>query len=480
MTQQPSRLSTGIPGLNTVLAGGFIEGASYIIQGQPGAGKTILSNQIAFANVTQGRKVLYVTLLAETHDRLFQGLGSMDFFDRTQLGTTISYVSVFQTLRDEGLPAVVRLIRQEISRQGATLLVFDGLLNARDRGDTELDVKTFVAEVQSQAAFVGCTVLFLTSTRVSEDSPEHTMVDGVIELHNELAGARTVRRLEVKKSRGSTALGGYHQFEISTAGIIVYPRLEANLERTAVADHVATRAIASGTDGFDAMLGGGLPESSITLVFGPSGCGKTSLGLNFLSQATKEEPALHFGFYETPDRLRSKARAVGLDLDTLSETGALEMIWTPMTENIVDKLGHRLLDAIKSRGVKRLFLDGLGGFERATVYQSRLVEFFAALTNEIRALGVTTIATWELRDLFGPTVAAPGSEISSLLDNLVMMRHVEIASRYKRTISVLKVRDSAFDPVIHEIGFGKKGLAVTSPLETVSGAATGLSRPVEP
>jgi circadian clock protein KaiC len=136
-----------VPGLDQVLGGGLVEGASYIIQGSPGAGKTILSNQIAFASAASGRKVLYVTLLAETHDRLFQSLGTLDFFDRNRLGVSISYVSVFQTLRDEGLSAVVSLLRKEINRQGATLLVFDGLLNARDRADTVLDVKTFVAEV---------------------------------------------------------------------------------------------------------------------------------------------------------------------------------------------------------------------------------------------------------------------------------------------------------------------------------------------
>ena len=150
------------------------------------------------------------------------------------------------------------------------------------------------------------------------------------------------------------------------------------------------------------------------------------------------------------------------------------MVWNPMVENLLDKLGHRLLQAVKQRGVKRLLIDGLGGFERAAISSSRLVEFFAALTNELRALGVTTVATWELRDLFGPTVTAPGSEISSLLDNLIMLRQVEVGSKYKRSISVLKVRDSAFEPVIHEVVIGNNGLSVRLPLEPLSGASTGV------
>ena len=174
MVQQLARLPSGVIGLDPILGGGFVEGASYIIQGSPGAGKTILSNQIAFAQAVSGRRVLYITLLAETHDRLFQSLSTMSFFDRDLLGDAIKYVSVFQTLRDEGLNAVVRLIREETQRQGATLLIFDGLLNARDRAETDLDVKTFVAEIQSQAAFVSCTVLFLTSARACKTSVRNT------------------------------------------------------------------------------------------------------------------------------------------------------------------------------------------------------------------------------------------------------------------------------------------------------------------
>jgi RecA-superfamily ATPases implicated in signal transduction len=478
VTQSLSRIISGVDGLDEVLGGGLVEGASYIVQGQPGAGKTIMANQVAFANVRAGRKVLYITLLAETHDRLFQVLGTLDFFDRSQLGITISYVSVFQTLRDNGLSAVVELVRKEIARQGATLLVFDGLLNARDRADSPLDVKTFVAEIQSQAAFVGCSVLFLASTRFADDSPEHTMVDGVIELHEEVPGVRAVRRLQVKKSRGSPALGGLHQFEITSSGLTVYPRLEAALQTPSVEDEPTLATIHSGVDGLDEVLGGGLPARSVTLLFGPSGAGKTAIGLSFLAKASKDEPALYFGFYETPARLRAKARALGVDIEQHLDAGDLEIVWKPMTENLLDKLGHQLLQAVGRRNVKRLFIDGLGGLQRSAVHQPRMTEFFSALTNELRALGVTTIATWELRDLFGPTLTAPGSELSSLIDNLIMLRHIEAESRYTKALSVLKVRDSSFDPAIHEVSFGNSGIRIDVPLPPVVNAATGMATPL--
>jgi circadian clock protein KaiC len=270
-------------------------------------------------------------------------------------------------------------------------------------------------------------------------------------------------------------LSGYHQYEISTSGMIVYPRLEAEFAYPTESDHPSRGRVASGIKGLDELTGGGLPSGSTTLLFGPTGSGKTSFGLGYLSGATVVEPALHFGFYETQSRLEQKARSLGIDLQTPLASGALEMIWHPMTENLLDKLGHKLLDAVRTRSVKRLFIDGLAGFERAAVYQPRLVEFFAALTNELRALGVTTVASWELRELFGPTVAAPGPELSSLLDNLIMLRNVELKSQYTRTISVLKMRDGDLKPALREIVFGNSGPEVTLPLEPAAGAARGMA-----
>ncbi len=460
MVEHLARLSSGISGLDEVLGGGFVEGASYIIQGRPGAGKTILSNQISFGHARSGHRVLYVTLLAETHDRLFQSLSTLDFFDKAVLGDAIRYVSVFQSLRDEGLDAVVKLIREETQRQEASLLVFDGLLNARDRADTDLDIKTFIAGIQSQAAFVGCTVLFLASAGSSQDSrPEHTMVDGVLDLSEEVIGVRSYRQLHVRKSRGSAALGGYHQFEITDRGVTLYPRLEAKYAYPSQDGAPSRKRISTGVAGLDEAIGGGLPCGSITVVVGPPGSGKTSFGLNFLNQSAKKDHGLHFGFYENEGRLSLKAEALGLDFSKKRLGRDLRIIWNPLTENILDKLAHQLLDAVREHKVRRLVIDGIGAFERAAVHKSRLMEFFAALTNELRALEVTTIVTWESQEHTINENSHPIPEISAILDNLITIREVHRQGRVQRLLSILKVRDSAFQQRSYEFFFSKNGSA---------------------
>ncbi|WP_322102467.1 RAD55 family ATPase [Paraburkholderia sp. J41] len=451
MQQTLTRLNSHVPGLDPILGGGMIAGSAYIFQGRPGAGKTILANQIAFAQARQGGKVLYITLLAESHDRLFQSLSTLGFYDAAVIGKEVTYLSLFRTLRVEGLTALVELLRKEMARQGTTMLVLDGLLNARESTHNSLDVKTFVAELQGHAAFSGCTVLFLTSARIDESSPEHTMVDGVLQLEEELFGSKTVRRLRVSKSRGSGSLSGLHHYRISDDGITVYPRLEALYAHPLGRDHAPVERVSSGFEELDQRIKGGLPAVSATAVVGPGGSGKTSFGLNFLRLGTPEAPALHFGFYETPARLASKARALGIDMEALVKSGALTVLWNPLTENVIDSLAYQLLDAVQARGVRRLVIDGLAGFERATVDPLRFTEFLAALTNQLRVMDVTLICTWETKDpsVTGHSAVIP--EALSLFDNVIGMQLEETEDALYQGIKVIKVRDSAFAPSVTKL-----------------------------
>ncbi|MBY8949387.1 MULTISPECIES: ATPase domain-containing protein [unclassified Pseudomonas] len=446
-----NRLQSGIEGLDALLKGGLVSGASYIIQGRPGSGKTILANQLGFNHARNGGRVLVATLLAESHDRLFQFLSTLSFFDASRVGAEIQFVSAFDTLENEGLDEVVKLLRREISRQRATVMVVDGLLNARSKADSPIDTKKFISELQGHAAFAGCTVLFLTSSRLDDGSPEHTMVDGVIEMGEELFGTRSVRRIQLRKTRGSGALTGLHECEINDDGLVVYPRLESLYGRPSAPDSADLTRIASGIGSLDGILGGGLHSSSVTLVMGPSGIGKTTLGLKFLSESTVDAPGLHFGFYESPQRLRLKGQSLGIDIQKMEDSGALTIAWQPTTEGLLDGLGARLLRLVEEKGIKRLFIDSLSGMTRVSNNPARITDFYSALMNELRARGVTVFATWEMHDLFGSEVTSPASELSSIADNLMLMRFFEIQSELRRTLSILKVRDSFYDPSLLEV-----------------------------
>ncbi|MBF8672311.1 AAA family ATPase [Pseudomonas putida] len=477
MAQALRRLVTGIDGLDALLQGGLVAGASYIIQGPPGAGKTILANQLACGHVRGGGRVLVATLLSESHERLFQYLATLEFFDPALVGDPIQFVSAFDTLEQEGLDAVVRLLRQEIARQQASLLIVDGVLNARVRAETALDTKKFVSELQGHAAFAGCTVLLLTSARLEEGSPEHTMVDGVIELGEQLFGSRAVRHIQLRKTRGSAALSGRHECLIDGAGMHVYPRLESLFSHPSQAGSATLERVSSGVATLDEMLGGGLATGSVSLLIGPSGIGKTSLGLAFLGASSSQAPGLHFGFYETPERLRIKAASLGYDFAAMEQGGSLQLCWQPTTEGLLDQVGARLLERVEAQGSKRVLIDSLGAFSRLAIDPARLNAFFRALAGELRARNVSVVLTWEMRDIFGAEISAPAPDLSSIVDNLMLMRFVELDSQLRRMLSILKVRDSHHDPALHELLIGPQGITLRKAFEGACGVLSGTPVP---
>lgn len=457
---QLKRLESGIKGFDALLKGGLVAGASYIIQGRPGSGKTILANQLGFNHVRQNGRVLFATLLAEPHDRLFHFLSTLSFFDRGAVGQSIQFVSAFDTLENDGLHEVVKLLRREITRQRSSMLILDGLLNARSRAETPLDTKQFIAELQGHAAFAGCTVLFLTSSQLDDGSPEHTMVDGVIEMGEDMVGSRAVRRIKMRKTRGSGAIPGAHEFEINDQGIAIYPRLECMLTRTgAMPEHPYT-ILSSGIDGLDAHIGGGLVRSSVTLIMGPSGAGKTSLGIHFLSGCSAQEPGLYFGFHESPQRARAKARSLGKDFAALEAAGALHTVWTPASAGLIDRVCYDLLDRAERLQIKRVFIDSLNALSRAAADQSRVPDVLDTLLGELRARGVTVMASWEAHRLFDDQPSVPAPDVSGVVDNLLLVQFVQHRTELQRQVSILKIRDNAYDPSPLEVVMSNAGITM--------------------
>ena len=167
-----------------------------------------------------------------------------------------------------------------------------------------------------------------------------------------------------------------------------------------------------------------------------------------------------FGFYETPVRISAKAGGVCKPLLPLLENGMVELLWQPPTGDLLDAYGERLLDAVHRRKVKRLFIDGLTSFRKAAVEPARLDHFFSALANELRVLGVTTVYTLEVPDILGPAIRVPVDDVSSLAENMILLRFIELRSQLYRLISILKVRDSGFDASLYEFAITGQGMQI--------------------
>lgn len=472
------RVCSHVPGLDAILCGGFLRGGLYMIQGTPGLGKTILGNQIIYSQPADESRALFFTVLGESHGRMMMHLRTMRFFDETRVPDQVAYINAYTPLEDEGLKGLLTLLRREVQARKATMLVLDGMSAVAAKAGAEFELKRFVHELQTLASATNCTMFLLTTSPRDMAAPEHTMVDGLIEMRERSFGPRIERRLIVRKMRGSNFLEGEHAFHITSEGVAVFPRIEALLAMpTLRADPPHTR-VSSGVNSLDTMLGGGIPAATMTALVGPSGAGKTTLCLHFLSGSSASEPGLLFTCYEPPERLRFKAMTMGLDLAAAEKRGALEVLWYPVGEHILDQLAHQLLDAVRRRGVKRLVIDGISGFEQAALEPERIVRFWSALSHELRALGVTTLHTLELPEPAGIGVHRRVSGISSLAEVTVLVRYVELRSRLYRLISMFKVREGAFDPMIREFTITDTGVIVGKPFEGVENILSGMARDV--
>ena len=461
------RLASDIPGLDAILRGGFFESGITIVQGEPGAGKTILGNQLCFNHVRRGARALYVTMLAETHERMLMHLGSMAFFDPSAIPGQLYYISAFPMLERDGLQGLLDLLRREVQVREATLLVLDGLVAAEQRAGSSMEFKKFIHALQAQSTVAGCTMFLLTSAGTDPDmaTSAHTMVDCVVEMRSRLSGWRADRTIEIVKRRGDAFLRGPHAFRISDDGITVYPRFECLLGTPTGQERMSGPPERSGLPVLDTMFGGGIPGRSTTMAIGPSGAGKTTLGLHFLGECSAESPGVLFTLYETPDAIMEKARALDLPVAAAIAAGHVTVIWHGAADAIIDDAILRVYDIVLKTRAARLFIDGLGGLAKLLPSQDRLVHVCAALVHEMRSLGVTTLFTSEHEEPGGQT--GPGivglSELSSITENIVVMRLFEEGSELRRRMSVLKSRNSRIDSRLHPYHIGPAGIVITPP-----------------
>lgn len=468
-------MPTRVSALDEILPGGFLKGGVYIVHGPPGTGKTVLANQICFNHVNAQGRALYVSLLAESHTRMLQHLRSMNFYDERAM-PRLYYVSATSMFADEGLKGVVDLLRREMKRHSAGVLVVDGFSASRERASSQYEFQRFVHEIQSHAAAGECVVLLLTSGIDPMTDPASTIVDGIVQLDHRLVLRRTERTLQITKFRGRGFLPGSHSFRITDAGFEIHPRIEAKFACPTVPDDYELTRCATGVPGVDEMLCGGLLARTTNGLYGPTGIGKTTFGLQFVSLSSAAEPGVFFGFFESPERLRAKAEAMRIDLRKLEALGHLEMIWRPQGEQDLDALGHEIVAAVRRRNVRRVFIDGYAGFVESALEPERLTRFVSSLANEMRALGATTVVSIESADILGSSMELPSKGLSSLLEGLILMRYAEVEGKVRRLVSVTKIRDSDFDPFIREFKVAAGKLAVGGRFERVEGLLSGFGR----
>ena len=432
------RLRTCVEGLDEVLRGGLFEGGVYIFEGPPGVGKTTLANQIAYTLARGDVRTLYVTMLAESHARMLQHMEQQVFFDHREVNAKVFYVSGYRELEQSGLKGVVGLLRGELVRNRASLVVIDGLVVEGRVSAGDDSVRQFVHELQSLVSAMSCTCLVLTSGNGNVLSAEQTMVDGIFSFEDHGYHWRAERRLQVRKFRGSQILRGQHTFCISTSGLQVFPRLES-LPTPSDEGELGLEAIPSGLPSLDAVLrAGGLLSGSASVLVGQSGAGKTTAALAFAARSTQSSPGLLFCCTELSGDLKRMGSQLGLQTGESVNAGALTIETLGLEDESMDEMGHKILRRVDELGARRLVVDGLAGLADTLAFPERGYRFLGRLLAELKRRGVTSLFTVDPAALAIAAGTALAEGVTGWFDNaLVFETHRSVS---QRMLTVAKVR----------------------------------------
>ena len=474
-------VSTGVPHLDLLLAGGIPARQCVVVTGDPGTGKTILCSQIAFAHAARGESVVLATVASESQDKLIDELQEFSFFDRERIGRELFVVSAYSALQ-RGPKEAKELLLSTMRSRKAKLLFLDGLRSVRDLWAHEGKLRDFLYELNVGIAHLDAIGLLTTEYPLSRlmEYPEATTVDGIVSLTTQRFGGRVVRRIQVVKLRGRGHLGSEHVMHINANGICIVPRLEdLTIDQGTFAPSVERAGF--GLPELDVILQGGLPRLSATLLAGSTGVGKTLLGAQFIAAgARKNERGLLVTYSEPVQRLISRARGVSLELQPLVDAGMALIEYRIPTNLEADDLIAEILKRVRDHGIKRLVLDGIGELETSILEPARVKGLLTSLIIQLRDLGVTAVFIKEVPKFAGPELDFSDTPISVTAENVLFFRYIELRGRLRRILSVLKMRESGYEPYVHEFQISSGGVTVLGPLDSAEGLLTGMARPLSP
>jgi circadian clock protein KaiC len=472
------RAASTIEGLDFVLDGGFPVDRVYLIEGDPGTGKTTLALQFLLEGVRRGEGALYVTL-SETEQELHAVAASH--------GWSLDGVTIHELGSDEGLrpdaqytafhPAEVELgdtmstVFQTFERVGPRRVVFDSLSEMRLLARDPLRYRRQVLALKQ--FFVGrhATVLLLDDrTAEGGDSQLQSLANGVVRLEQlSPEYGRSRRRLRVLKMRGVAFREGYHDFTIETGGLQVYARLVASEHHRSF----LREGLSSGLPGLDRLLGGGLTAGTTTLFLGPAGSGKTMVAMHFAVQATREEGhAAAFLFDEGLGTLFAGLAGIGLDAEAPLEAGRLTVHQLDPAEVSPGAFAYMVRAAVEQRNARVVIIDSLTGYLNAMPEEKFLALHLHELFTYLRQRGVVTIVIVGQRGLFGAMETAV--DISYLADTVLLTRFFEVDGVVRKAISIVKKRAGAHEATIRELHISGDGLRVGEPLHGFRGILTGV------
>ena len=477
------RSASGVRGLDEVLHGGLIAGRLYLVDGDPGAGKTTLALQYLLQGAKEGERTLYVTL-GETAQELRAGAASH--------GWSLDGIEIVELVVDEDellgggdmtmfnpseveLSETTQRILEAVERIKPARMVLDSLSELRLLAQSSLRYRRQILALKQFFTGRGCTVLFLDDrTADGMDMQVHSVAHGVLSLDRQVPPYGPVlRQMRVMKLRGSDFISGYQDMLIHRGGLEVYPRLTAK-------DHSSTferEVVPSGIERLDALLGGGIERGTSTLLVGPAGAGKSTVAAQYAVAATRRGAhAVVFSFEESRALLLDRLKNMGLHAEEGVGPGKLMVRQVNAAELLPSQFANIVRDSVERDGATVVVIDSLNGYLNAMPGERALTIQLHELLTYLANHGVATFLVTTQSGMLGPNMRSV-IDASYLADAVVLFRMYEHAGSVRKAISVIKKRSGRHEDTIRQLWMNAEGLHLGPPLSNLRGVLTGV--PVE-
>lgn len=457
-----NRLATGVPGLDQVLGGGLPEFSFNLIAGQPGCGKTTLAHQIMFALATPERPALYFTVLGEPPLKMLRYQQQFGFFDNEAINRSVHFVNLSDAAVAGDLDQVLRRIVSEVEARSPALVFVDSFRSVATAieadGTPGRNLQQFVQQLGLLMTSWQATTFLIGEYFVETDAnPVFTVADGLIWMRQSIERNSMVRKLEIMKMRGQPSLPGLHTFRLGDNGVKVFaPSSTSGADKANLPEQALGSRLSMGLPRLDEMLGGGLPLGYSLLIAGPSGSGKSLLAAAFLAEgARRGETGVIAAFEQRPDPMRTRVIA------DLIASGKVGLVDGRAPDLSIDEIVVQLVAEIERLKATRVVVDSLSSFELAVAptFRDDFRESLSRMVVALSAVGVTVLMTSELEDRYTDLRFSPYGT-AFMTDAIIVQRYIEVQSRLRRVMAVVKVRASAHSDELREYSIGDDGIRI--------------------